>query len=82
MNRALRIANTDRYIQRQLRIAHSRWGDSRLQNLRILQPHRNAKLSISTCGNRHCMLCQNPRKRGELTMQEKRLMQRALDTVE
>lgn len=45
----------------------------------MAEPHRLAKLSIATCGNPRCMFCMNPRKRGELTMQEKRLMQRMRD---
>lgn len=75
MNRADRIAGTDRHIRRQLAIGKAtRWASRRMA-----EPHRLAKLSIATCGNPRCMFCMNPRKRGELTMQEKRLMQRMRD---
>lgn len=61
-----RLANDERYIAKQMRIA-KRFG---LGNKRV--GHRLHKLNAVTCGNSNCVMCGNPRKFfGELTMQEK-----------
>ena len=72
MNRGKRIANTERHIARQVRIAKSKgpfWSDG------LVPSHRLAKKTWRNCGNPRCMFCQNPRVRGELTMAEKRTLQ-------
>jgi hypothetical protein len=64
-----RLANDERYIAKQMRIA-KRFG---LRNNRV--GHRLHKLNAVTCGNSNCVMCGNPRKFfSELTMQEKRHM--------
>jgi hypothetical protein len=69
------MARTGRHIRRQLRIARA-YG---LETARTEQPGRLAKLNVVNCGNPGCPYCCNPRTRGELTMQEKRDMQRMRD---
>ena len=62
-----RLANDERYIARQMRIA--KWLG--LKGKRV--GHRLHKLNAVTCGNSNCVLCGNPRNFfGELTIQEKR----------
>lgn len=39
-------------------------------NLCIKQPHRLSRMNGINCGNPGCMLCINPRKYGEKTIQE------------
>lgn len=58
---------TDRYIRRQLRIAEFA-GVAALD----APAHKLHKHSATNCGNHGCLYCQNPRKRGELTMQERK----------
>lgn len=65
MSRAERIAGTERHIARQASIAKSA-GSFRQT---FSQPHRYAKRTWSCCS---CWMCCNPRKRGELTMQERK----------
>lgn len=45
------------------------------------QPHRLHKRTATNCGRRHCMLCMNPRRRGSLTMQERRAAFAAADSM-
>jgi hypothetical protein len=72
--RSQRIANTDRAIARQLAIRRHLTATSRdCPDRKAEQPHRLAKHHWSNCGTKGCMYCQNPRRRGELTMQERRL---------
>lgn len=64
-----RLANDERYIAKQMRIA--KWFG--LENKRV--GHRLHKLNAITCGDSKCVMCGNPRKFfSELTMQEKRHM--------
>lgn len=72
MNRGKRIANTERHIARQVRIAKSK---GPIWTYGLDEPHRLAKKSWRNCGNPRCLYCQNPRVRGELTMAEKRTQQ-------
>ena len=60
-----RIHNTQKHIDRQLRIAKT-------SDLDVSQPHRYAKMHALNCGDPKCFMCANPRKVwGEKTMQEK-----------
>jgi hypothetical protein len=70
MNRAARRADTERHIARQLRIARKAYG---VAGRKVEEPHRLAKLTATNCGRKGCLYCQNPRRRGELTMQERHI---------
>lgn len=56
---------------RQARIAKS-------AGLPVRDIHRYAKHHALDCGNPQCALCTNPRKYGELTIQEQRFLQKRL----
>jgi len=61
-SRAKRIAQKQRSIRRQVRIAKSNRMD-------VDEPHRYAKLSVMDCGNPNCWVCANGGNR-ERTLQE------------
>jgi hypothetical protein len=73
-----RLLKDDNAIKKQVKIAkqgstnNSGFTDS---DLIIKQSHRLAKRHAMDCGNPQCYLCGNPRNHGEVTQQEKRMMQ-------
>jgi hypothetical protein len=73
-----RLHNDEVAIARQLKIAKASGRD---HNAKIVkQPHRLVKHNAMDCGNPQCYLCGNPRNHGEVTAQEKRMVQ-DIDTV-
>ena len=67
-----RIRQKENHINKQMKIrkAHSFPND---------EPHKYHKMSGTSCGDPNCHMCGNPRKFfKELTMQEKRFMQKEL----
>lgn len=65
-----RIALTAKAIARQLRIAVL--GKPTGKDLLVNEPHRLSKRKWANCGNPRCLYCQNPRKRGERPIQERK----------
>lgn len=59
---------TQNVISKQMRIAKA-------MNVEVSEPHKLAKHHVLDCGVPSCPVCSSPRKRGELTIQEKRFMQ-------
>jgi hypothetical protein len=57
-------------IAKQLKIAKQSGHDKYMR-----EPHRLAKHHAMDCGNPQCYLCGNPRNHGEVTAQEKRMVQ-------
>lgn len=63
---------TDSIIKKQVKIAKSK-------GINVEEPHRLAKHHALDCGNPNCPVCSSPRKRGDLTIQEKRFYQNVGD---
>jgi hypothetical protein len=63
---------TENVIKKQVKIAKSK-------GLQVEEPHKLAKHHALDCGIPNCPLCSSPRKRGELTIQEKRFYQNVGD---
>ena len=65
-----RLHQDEKAIAKQLKIAkasgHTKYVD---------EPHRMVKHHAMDCGNPQCYLCGNPRNHGEVTAQEKRMVQ-------
>lgn len=59
-----RLHNTQKHIDKQVRIAKA-------YHIPVDEPHKFAKHHVMDCGNPDCVMCMNPRKYGEKTMQEK-----------
>jgi len=55
-------------VKKQLKIAKT-------MGVPVDEPHKLAKQHALDCGRPGCPLCSSPRKRGELTIQEKRFYQ-------
>jgi hypothetical protein len=66
-----RLHREQAVVNRQLKIAKQ----NGLAEKYIDQPHRLAKHHAMDCGNPGCPLCGNPRRQGEITVQERRLFQ-------
>lgn len=65
------------HVESQLRILGQHGWFGRVRS----QPHRLHKKTGTNCGNSGCLYCTNPRKRGELTMQERRAAFAAADSM-
>jgi len=63
---ANRIHHAKRVVARRMAIRQS-------QDFSTNVPHRLAKVGAFTNHHSRCVCCMNPRRRGELTMQERRL---------
>lgn len=63
---------TESVIKKQLKIAKD-------MHIPVDEPHRLAKHHALDCGIPNCPICSSPRKRGELTIQEKRFLQPKVD---
>ena len=59
-----KMQKTQNHIDKQVRIAKS-------HGVEVKKPHKFAKHHVMNCGNPDCLMCMNPRKYGEKTMQEK-----------
>jgi len=59
---------TQNVISKQMKIAKAK-------HVIVDEPHKLAKHHALDCGVSNCPLCSSPRKRGELTIQEKRFYQ-------
>ena len=68
-----RIRQKENHINRQMKIRKA-------YNFPEDEPHKYHKMSGTNCGDPNCHMCGNPRKFfKELTMQEKRFMQKEVD---
>ena len=82
--RAVRRADTQNAIQRQVRILKAVRG----RPLNVHQPHRLAKHHALNCGKPGCIFCSNPRHnaavkgRGRLTRQELRALDQQAEGVQ
>ena len=65
-----RLLKDEAAIAKQLKIAKAS-GHTKY----VREPHRLAKHHAMDCGNPQCPLCGNPRNQGEVTAQEKRMVQ-------
>jgi hypothetical protein len=63
---------TQNVISKQMKIAKAK-------HVIVDEPHKLAKHHALDCGVSNCPLCSSPRKRGELTIQEKRFYQKVDD---
>jgi hypothetical protein len=70
-----RLLKDENAIAKQLKIAKAS-GHTKY----VREPHRLAKHHAMDCGNPQCYLCGNPRNHGEVTAQEKRMVQ-DIDTM-
>jgi hypothetical protein len=71
--RAERIHQKETYAAKQAAIAKS-------HNFPAPVSKTHTSTSSTTCGDSNCVMCGNPRKHlGELTIQEKRMYQKAID---
>lgn len=59
-----RRQQTQNKIDKQMRIAKA-------YKIEVKEPHTLAKKHLLDCGNPNCMMCMNPRKMGEKTIQER-----------
>jgi hypothetical protein len=59
---------TQNVISKQMKIAKAK-------HVVVDEPHKLAKHHALDCGVSNCPLCSSPRKRGELSIQEKRFYQ-------
>lgn len=59
-----RMQKTQNHIDKQVRIAKA-------HHVEIKEPHKYAKHHVMDCGNPKCVMCMNPRKFGEKTIQER-----------
>lgn len=59
-------------VKKQVKIAKA-------MGVTVDEPHKLAKHHAMDCGRPECPLCSSPRKRGELTIQEKRFYQDKLE---
>ena len=79
--RTKRMQQKDRHIARQVKLK----SNGNIPNdIDLKQPHRLAKRSAWTCGNKNCAMCGNPRKFfGELTIQEQKQLEymKSFDTL-
>jgi hypothetical protein len=63
-----RVSQKLKKLKRKIKLAKTYGYVHALKN-----PHRYHKTSLFRCGNKHCILCMNPRKSfGEETVQERR----------
>lgn len=69
---SVRRHRTESVIKKQVKIAKSK-------GLAVEEPHKLAKHHALDCGVPNCPLCSSPRKRGELSIQEKRFFQNVGD---
>ena len=72
LRHSVRRHRTQSVISKQLKIAKA-------MQIPIDEPHKLAKHHALDCGIPNCPLCSSPRKRGELTIQEKRFYQNVGD---
>jgi hypothetical protein len=70
-----RLLKDEAAIAKQLKIAKASGHDKYMR-----EPHRLVKHHAMDCGNPQCYLCGNPRNHGEVTAQEKRMVQ-DIDTM-
>jgi len=63
-----RIHKDQSAVERQVKIAQA-------HGIKVTEPHKYAKHHVMDCGNPDCTMCMNPRRMGEVTIQEQRLHQ-------
>lgn len=68
--RAVRLSQKKKHIAKQTHL-HQLYRETKDEHV---EPHRFHKVKALNCGDPKCMLCCNPRKYGELTMQERRFL--------